>query len=257
MGKILVADDNPLSLQFFSEAIAVSRHESIAVSDGVAARDAAMNQPFDLIVLDARMPGLDGLQALAEIRAGNGPNRSTPALVTTAETSADRNAMRDLGFLDILYKPIGLAALHAALARHLPGLADHFQARKLLDDALAIEKIGGDASIIAALRGLFAGELDALPDELDCYAETTDRELGVVAGLHGLGEHVRGGVAQDREALLDRLHRLDASAGFCGAVVLSQAIAVLRNQMDTDASWPHSALTILLMACMDTRRALD
>ena len=193
-----------------------------------------MNQPFDLIVLDARMPGLDGLQALAEIRAGNGPNRSTPALVTTAETSADRNAMRDLGFLDILYKPIGLAALHAALARHLPGLADHFQARKLLDDALAIEKIGGDASIIAALRGLFAGELDALPDELDCYAETTDRE-----------------------ALLDRLHRLDASAGFCGAVVLSQAIAVLRNQMDTDASWPHSALTILLMACMDTRRALD
>ena len=180
------------------------------------------------------MPGLDGVQALAEIRAGNGPNRSTPALVTTAEATADRRAMRDHGFLDVIYKPIGLAALHATLARHLPGSSSRIRTGDVLDDALAAEKTGGDASIIAALRGLFAGELDALPDELDGFAATTDRE-----------------------ALLGRLHRLDASAGFCGAPALSQAVTVLRKQIEADTVWPHAALADLLATCMETRKALD
>ena len=233
MGNILVADDNPLSLLFFREAIAVAGHESIAEVDGLAARDAAQNQLFDLIVLDARMPGLDGVQTLAEIRAGNGLNRSTPALVTTAEAAADRRAMRDHGFLDVIYKPIGIAALHATLARHLPGSSDRFGAGTVLDDALAAAKTGGNASIIAALRGLFAGELDALPDELDGFAAKTDRE-----------------------ALLDRLHRLDASAGFCGAPALSQAIAAFRKQIEAETAWPHAAQADLLATCMLTRRAI-
>ena len=233
MAKILVADDNPLSLQFFCEAIRVAGHESLAVADGVAAQDAARNQRFDLIVLDVHMPVVDGVQALAEIRSANGSNQSTPALVTTAEATADRHVMRNHGFLDVIYKPIGLAALHALLARHLPGSSARGRVGEVLDDALAKAKTGGDASIIAALRGLFAGELDALPDELDRYAATTDRE-----------------------ALLDRLHRLDASAGFCGAPALSHAIAVLRRQVDDVPDWPHAALADLLATCMETRKAL-
>lgn len=234
MARILVADDNPLSLHFLTEAIALAGHESIAVADGCAARAAAIEQRFDLLVLDARMPGLDGLQALADIRSGNGPNQSTPALVTTAEASADRNAMRGRGFADILYKPLGISAVHAALARHLRGSSGRIRAGEVLDDALAAEKTGGNASIIEALRGLFASELDALPDELDRYAVLTDHE-----------------------ALLDRLHRLDASAGFCGAVALGQAISMLRKRIDADSAWPYAALADLLAVSMDTRRALS
>lgn len=233
MAKILVADDNPLSLHFFCEAIAIAGHEPTAAADGLAARDAGCAQAFDLIVLDARMPGLDGAQALAKIRAGNGPSRSALALVTTAESTANRRAMRDDGFVDVIYKPIGLAALHATLARHLPGSPGRIRTGELLDDALAAAKTGGDASIIAALRGLFAGELDALPDELDGYSAKTDRE-----------------------ALLDRLHRLDASAGFCGAPALSRAIAVLRKQIEVEVNWPHAALADLLATCMETRKAI-
>ncbi|MFA7321652.1 MAG: response regulator, partial [Dokdonella sp.] len=61
MGKILVADDNPLSLDFFCEAIALAGHAAIAVADGSAALAAAREQHFDLLVLDARMPGLNGV----------------------------------------------------------------------------------------------------------------------------------------------------------------------------------------------------
>jgi CheY-like chemotaxis protein/HPt (histidine-containing phosphotransfer) domain-containing protein len=218
MGKILVADDNPLSLDFFCEAIALA---------------AAREQHFDLLVLDARMPGLNGVEVLAEIRANNGVNQLTPTLLSTADGALDRNLARSQGFVDILHKPIGLAALHALLARHLPTAADRARTGDVLDDALAAEKTGGDASIIAALRGLFASELDALPDELDRFSATVDRE-----------------------GLYDRLHRLDASAGFCGAPALGKSIAALRERLDADASWPHAALAELLSTCMDTRRAL-
>lgn len=233
MAKLLVADDNPLSLHFLCEAIALAGHESIAVADGLAARDAGLDQSFELIVLDAHMPGLDGKQALAEIRASDGPNRSTPALVSTADASASLNVMREHGFLDILYKPIGLAVLHALLARHLPASQDRARTSDLLDDSLAAEKTGGNASIIAALRGLFAAELDGLPDELDRFSSTVDRN-----------------------GVLDRLHRLDASAGFCGAPALSRSIAALRKQFDIQSNWPHAALADLLATCVDTRRAI-
>ncbi len=233
MGKILVADDNPLSLDFFCEAIALAGHAAIAVADGSAALAAAREQHFDLLVLDARMPGLNGVEVLAEIRANNGVNQLTPTLLSTADGALDRNLARSQGFVDILHKPIGLAALHALLARYLPTAADRARTGDVLDDALAAEKTGGDASIIAALRGLFASELDALPDELDRFSATVDRE-----------------------GLYDRLHRLDASAGFCGAPALGKSIAALRERLDADASWPHAALAELLSTCMDTRRAL-
>lgn len=233
MGKILVADDNPLSLDFFCEAIALAGHAAIAVADGSAALAAAREQHFDLLVLDARMPGLNGVEVLAEIRANNGVNQLTPTLLSTADGALDRNLARSQGFVDILHKPIGLAALHALLARHLPTAADRARTGDVLDDALAADNTGGDASIVAALRGLFASELDALPDELDRFSATVDRE-----------------------GLYDRLHRLDASAGFCGAPALSKSIAALRERLDAEASWPHAALAELLSTCMDTRRAL-
>ena len=233
MGKILVADDNPLSLNFFCEAFAVAGHESMAVMDGIAAREAALDQQFDLLVLDARMPGLDGVAVLGEIRANTGLNQSTPTLLSTADAALDRTAARSQGFVDIIYKPIGLAALHALLARHLPATADRARTGDVLDDDLAAAKTGGDATIVAALRGLFASELDALPDELDRFSATVDRE-----------------------GLYDRLHRLDASAGFCGAPALGKSIAAVRDRLDAEASWPHAALAELLSTCMDTRRAL-
>ena len=230
MAHVLVADDNPLSLHFFAEAIAMAGHETALAEDGSAALALAGSQSFDLILLDARMPGLDGSEVLLAIRSDDHRNRMTPAVVTTAEASANRNTLISRGFAEVLYKPIGIAALHALLGRHLAVSAS---TAEWLDDAMAARTTGGNASIIAALRGLFEGELDALPDELDQFA-----------------------AENDRPALLDRLHRLDASAGFCGAPVLSQAITTLREQLNTEPNWPSAAIANFLCICMKTRAAL-
>ena len=138
--------------------------------------------------------------------------------------------MRAAGFADVLSKPIGIDALRATLTRHLP--REPHVAPASLDDAQALNAAGGDRSIVAALRGLFVAELQALPAEIESLAANGD-----VAGLR------------------DRLHRLDASAGFCGAPALQAAIARLRALLG-GPRWPRDAIDDFLADCACVREAL-
>ncbi len=239
MPYILVADDNPVSLSFFADALATLGLSSELAHDGIETVARASRTRFDLLLLDARMPGLDGAEALARIRAQVGPSREAPALATTADASDPvRAELIDAGFAGVIAKPVTVDALRAALARYLPiaagaGSRPANRSDDGLDDGRALAATGGDASILAALRGLLIGELDKLP------AEVAD----LVA---------RGDIAGFR----DRLHRLDASAGFCGAPALVRACAKLRVVLDTVAGPPDAAAQAFLAACADVRARL-
>jgi len=226
--RILVADDNPLTLRFFAAALARLGCTAAAAADGEEAAAEAGRAAYDLLLLDARMPRLDGAQALKRIRACPGPSRQTPALATTADADpAAHEALRAAGFAEVLVKPLGLEAVAAALARHLAAAGDD-----ALDDAQALAAAGGDPAILAALRGLFANELDALPQELAAIAR-------------------RG----DAAALRERLHRLEASAGFCGAPALQRAAVRLRGQLGADP-WPQAGVEAFLACCARVRARL-
>ncbi len=228
--RILVADDNPISLQFFVEALASFDFECIAASDGLAALACAKSSKFDLLVLDARMPGLGGAEALGRIRSLTGPNQAVAALATSAD-SATCTALLAAGFAEVLLKPMGVEALREAMARHLDP-ASATPMTDWLDDTPALHATGGDARMVSALRGLFAAELDALPAEVSAMR-----------------------AQQDARALLDRMHRLDASAGFCGATAIQRASVQLR-QSAASGTWPDAAVAVLLDACARTRGLL-
>lgn len=239
MPNILVADDNPVSLRFFAEALAQLGVASEVAHDGLETVVKAERMRFDVLLLDARMPGLDGAGALARIRGGAGPSRAAVALATTAEAGESaRRSLIEAGFIDVVAKPVTIGALRMALAPHLPGaIRDEAPpagpADDALDDARALAAVGGDASILAALRGLFLAELDALPAEL--------AEIGARA---------------DVPALRDRLHRLDASAGFCGAPALVRACSKLRLALEQAPRWPDAAVADFLGACAAVRAKL-
>ena len=228
---ILVADDNPVSLHFFVEALGTWGIDVVPAGDGAAAVERACASPFDLLLLDACMPKLDGAQALARIRAQEGPSRQAIALATTADArAAMRTLLLGAGFAEILVKPIGMHALRSALARHLPipPAAPRIDVgQDGLDDTCALRAAGGDSAIVSALRGLLLRELDTLPTE-----------VGAMVG------------AGDADALRERLHRLDASAGFCGAPSLTRACANMRAVLDTPV-WAQHALSTFLAACGD------
>ena len=229
--RILVADDNPVSLRFFADALEAFGFDCTLAPDGGRALAEAVAHPFDALLLDVHMPAHGGIEVLARVRAGNGSSRNAIAFATSAEMNARRiTALREAGFADVLSKPIGIDALRSALARHLPPSAGTLPA--VLDDRQALDAAGGDMAIVAALRGLFADELDALPAEMDCLATRAD-----ITGLR------------------ERLHRLDASAGFCGAPALQAAIMRLRASLE-GGDWPHDTIDSFLAACARVREAL-
>lgn len=228
MAQVLVADDNPLSRAFFGEAIGLGGHHATMAADGVQAVALATDRAFGLILLDNRMPGLDGPAALRRIRDGMGPSCDAPAVATSADAGIGRRGFLDAGFAEVLIKPVGVDVLRALLDRYL-GPPQPL----LLDDVLALEKAGGDESILAALRRLLAGELEELPAEITRFAEHADHA-----------------------ALRERLHRLEASAGFCATPLLARAIASLRTALEAGPAWPGAALEEFLEVCRRTHLAL-
>lgn len=228
--RVLVADDNPISLRWLCDALHTLGCEPIQACDGAQALALAQEQACDLLLLDLRMPHLDGMEVLRRIREGSGPSRSTPAIASSAEVDAQLGArLHAAGFIAVLAKPMRLEDLRAALAIHL---GESARAAGAFDDVQALRVAGVDAAIVSALRGLFEAELAALPAELEALAARAD-----LAGLRA------------------RLHRLAASAGLCGAAQLNVAITQLRGAL-TEGIWPQPAIDSLLAACRETRAAL-
>ena len=116
--RLLVADDNPMNRELIN-ALAVSVEIDVTTVDcGEAAVAAAAAAPFDIILMDVRMPGQDGPTSAALIRAGRGPNAETPILAFTADTELHDSWAAV--FDDRVAKPIVTAQLFEALARWSP-----------------------------------------------------------------------------------------------------------------------------------------
>ena len=75
-------------------------------------------QDFDIVLMDLRMPGMDGMDAIKHIRARADAKASLPIIVVTADTAVDlrERCMRD-GADEVLFKPIAMDSLFDAIGR--------------------------------------------------------------------------------------------------------------------------------------------
>jgi signal transduction histidine kinase/CheY-like chemotaxis protein len=129
--SILIAEDNEINALLTRTLVEKMGHRGTVVIDGTRAIEAwaaarAMGRPFDLVLMDLHMPGLDGLQALAQMRAreAEAGGRATPVVALTANASTeDRDACLAAGMAGFLTKPIDRASLAAILAGRLPAVA--------------------------------------------------------------------------------------------------------------------------------------
>ena len=102
---MLVADDHPANRELARLFLAGVGAEVTEACDGEEAVTLAAEQPFDVILMDIRMPRLDGPGALNAIRTTPGPNDATPILAFTADAESD-DRLFALGFQDIVAKPL-------------------------------------------------------------------------------------------------------------------------------------------------------
>jgi signal transduction histidine kinase/FixJ family two-component response regulator len=110
--NILVAEDNAVNQHMIRTFLNKLDHSVEIAKDGQCAIDLLNTGDFDLILMDIRMPVMDGLEATASIRAMNDPNSNTPIIALTADISADNiSEYTDVGMNDVCGKPIDLPVL--------------------------------------------------------------------------------------------------------------------------------------------------
>jgi signal transduction histidine kinase/ActR/RegA family two-component response regulator len=117
--RVLLVDDNAVNRLLVEELLGMAGLRPDSVDSGTAAVDRLRAQPYDLVLMDVHMPGMDGLEATRAIRAL--PHaRNLPILAMTASVLQDeRQACLDAGMNAHLAKPIDTSQLFGAVLHWL------------------------------------------------------------------------------------------------------------------------------------------
>ena len=118
MPNILIIDDDAALRTGIAETLGDLGHLALQAGDGEEGLRVLSQSRVHAVLLDLRMPGMDGMAVLRAIRAGKHP--PPVAVLTAVPTAANTIEAMRLGAVDHLAKPIGRAALAALVARMLP-----------------------------------------------------------------------------------------------------------------------------------------
>ncbi|MBI2387204.1 MAG: response regulator, partial [Elusimicrobia bacterium] len=143
--RVLIVEDNAINRRLLVRQLARLGCSSEAAANGAEALEALNSGEYGLVFMDCQMPGMDGLEAAAEVRRREAGRRRVPIVAFTANaTDADRRRCLEAGMDDFIGKPATLEALSAAIERwDLP--VDE----RVLGNFVELAGAGGDA------RGLF------------------------------------------------------------------------------------------------------
>lgn len=121
-GRALIVEDDVAIRELLRLHLSIAGFDIMELGDGARALEVARTTPFDLIVLDVMLPGMDGITLCRAIR-GDGPNARTGILMLTArDAESDKVLGLESGADDYQTKPFGVrelvARVSAILRRH-------------------------------------------------------------------------------------------------------------------------------------------
>jgi two-component system cell cycle response regulator DivK len=118
-GRILVVEDNALNLELATELLTGAGHTVLQARTAEEGLRLARTEAPDLILLDVRLPGMDGLSAVRVLKR-DAATRHIPAVAMTAQAmKGDEETARAAGFDAYVTKPIDTRAFPGMVARLL------------------------------------------------------------------------------------------------------------------------------------------
>jgi len=121
--RILVAEHDSLNAAVLRTILEQLGHQVVHAQDGRRAVDLARSLPLDLVMIAARLPGLEGAQAIAELRASPAPAGETPVIAIIEGDADEAKACLDAGAQLIMRKPVTVGAVARAVTDALNGKA--------------------------------------------------------------------------------------------------------------------------------------
>ena len=168
--RVLVAEDNPINQRVALLLLERLGHRADVVGNGVEAVEAVSSRPYDLVLMDVRMPEMDGIEATRRIRAEVPRDRQPRVVALTANaTVEDREACRKAGMDDFLSKPVR--------APDLVRVLNDTKGRPAAQPPSAPQDDPIDHKALDGLRRLFANRAGELRSMMDDYLESADRHL--------------------------------------------------------------------------------
>ena len=151
MAKILVVEDDPAVRDVVEHALSREGMETATVENGEEALERLRGEPFDLVVLDVMLPGIDGISVCRELRADGGENGDIPVVMLTARDDEINVVVGlEVGADDYVTKPFSPRELVSRVRAHLRRRA--LDARKAEADSTAEKRLEFPGLTVDLLR---------------------------------------------------------------------------------------------------------
>ncbi|MRW90665.1 response regulator [Duganella sp. FT80W] len=231
---VLCAEDGSTNQIILRELLELMGHHITIVEDGLAALEELAARDYDLVIMDGRMPRMDGVTALQRLRAGLDGVRDAglPVIALTANATAeDRQRFLDAGASGFLAKPIDELDLHTEIAHHLDALLA--RGKQLVGEQRAMAT---GAPALADLDAMF--EVAQLPPAPAPQPDGGDklyramRSTFLVEGPRLLAVARQGLEQGDAPAVALAAHRLMGGAAYLGADALHARCAQIEKLAD-------------------------
>lgn len=195
---LIIEDDRSIAINLY-DFLSARGHVVDAAADGVTGLHLAITQPFDAIVLDIGLPGMDGVKLCGKLRSE--AHVDTPVLMLTArDTLEDKLRGFDCGADDYLVKPFAMKEVEARLnALHKRNI------RRVTAKVL----IAGDLTLDPRTLSIrFAGAEVKLPPKCMKVLELMMSEPGRVFSRADLEQAVWGDMQETSDTLRSHMHLL-------------------------------------------------
>ncbi len=217
-GKILIAEDNFVNQNIIRKMLDYFGCTSVVVEDGLKAVNAVKSESFDLVLMDCRMPEMDGYEATRVIRSFN---PSLKIVAMTANVAAeDRKHCFDVGMNDFIAKPITKEKVFKSLVQYLERCD-----QKPNPELLRMDDQNVDMSIIQDLMSMNT------PDDPDFFVEQKKIFVDYSNGL--LQKLKVSSQDKDRNAIGELAHSLKGSSANFGAVSVAKICKDLENNCES------------------------
>lgn len=114
--RILFVDDNEINRRVVREMLRPSGIDMAEATDGEAGLAMIEANDFDIVLMDLRMPRMDGMTAIRHIRARTDDKARLPVIVVTADSGSNvRSDCLAAGADDLILKPVSMTVLYDAI----------------------------------------------------------------------------------------------------------------------------------------------
>ncbi|WP_339806249.1 ATP-binding protein [uncultured Marinobacter sp.] len=236
--RVLVVDDNDANLKLVLTLLADCRIPAEGASSGFEAISKARHTRFELIFMDLQMPGMDGVETTARVRALDEGDHRTAIIALTAHALADeQKRLMQKGFDGYLAKPVNSRQLLDTLAeftgfqapedlwKHSGAIADFRDTRRPLRPSTR-QRQKSSVDISEGVR-LAAGKRDLAEELFSMLLEQLGPDMVTIREKWAL---------DDREAVLECVHKLHGATRYCGVPELRDAAEAFETALKRKAA---------------------